>query len=322
MENNTDNKALMKPRDAGECIKDGYGLFIGNFTRIFKASWHAAIAYSLIVAAIGIMPFALSSALMKVSAYDVPTMMKTLQTTVATLFFLFLAGTVAEITFYSCGISLLKKHSEQGKIDTDVRWFSFDRSTAWRSIKVLLSLGIIAVIGFSAIVFACFFLSDALGLATDSKIRIALPAFGLIVFALALTPAPTGVMKYLMGEKMSVLGAISYGYSKRTSRMMLSLGVLLGTLCITVVAGLIPMLPSLIIATACEQSFSGIAAGDPAGMPGHIYALMAGSFAITAFLTAYIKMPFVFTTYYLYGSIESRKETGDKAETEQKENGK
>ena len=120
MENQKDD-ILMKVRSSRGCIGAGYRLYTGNFKRIFRYSWVAALFYALVCSVGGtLMVF-------RPQAFPI---------TVTIIL-------VAEALFTSYGFAVLKKHQETGSIPMTNKWFSIDTHIFIRTLKAWLCLIVI-----------------------------------------------------------------------------------------------------------------------------------------------------------------------------------
>ena len=72
-------------------------------------------------------------------------------------------------------------------------------------------------------------------------------------------------------------------------------------LLVVAVATLLLQLPAIILATANVQAAAGMAVGDAVDMPEHLYLLNFATFAVCAFLQAYIHLSTLFPLYYIWG---------------------
>lgn len=314
MENNTDSKVLTEQRDTGGCVKAGYGLYAAVFTKMFKASWMAAAVYSLIFAALGTVCVTqlprIAAAILGVA----PAGEAELRTTAALLGILVITGGIAEILFYSCGMSLLREHKGNGGTVSPRRWFSADVHTAWRTLKICVPLCIVSCVVFTALGFVL----------TDETLRASLPYWAVaavpaviyIAVGILLLPSVVSIMKYVLDDNAGIAKSVRYGYSSGIARLPLILAVVFISACITALLGLVLSLPALILMTANWMAYFGTAAGDPLGMPEYMTALTAVTFALTGFMQTYVRMPLVFTTYYIYGQTETGLKTGQKEKTE------
>ncbi len=322
MENNIDSKALMKPRNAGACIKDGILLLAGNFKSVFKASWHAAAAYSLISSALGtlyVMHMPRITAGMMGGIPEAPT---ELYATMLTIILLIVTGGIAELLFYSCGVSLLRFHKEKAEISKAGKWLSFDLKAAWRTLKIQIPCCLVVIAGIAAVTFACPRLAVMLGGNPASAATAAVILCGYVAVCLLMMPMTIGAMRYMLEDGVRLTDAVRYGYGKGIARIPLITGVVFVSLCLIALSGALLSLPAQTLVTANWMAYLGTVNGDPLGMPGYMTVLTATTFAITGFIQAYVRMPLVFTTYYLYGSIECRTQAQEKDETTQKESNK
>ena len=77
--------------------------------------------------------------------------------------------------------------------------------------------------------------------------------------------------------------------------------------CIVIgLAELVLALPAYILAVANFQANMGILDGDSFGMPAYINYISAVVFFLAGLIQIYVRMSALFTTYYMYGSVENQ----------------
>lgn len=306
MENNTAENGLMRRRGAGSCIRTGYGLYADNFKSILKSSWIPALVYSLIYAAIGalcviyIPEMAVTTLRGGVSGTETTLLPQTM------LAVLIIAGGLVEIVFYSCGMSLLRSHKANGSIDKIRKRFYFDLRTAVRTLKITLAIIIVCAVSSAVLWVAYIYLLNSMGLETIELWKsLVIMSFFAVIVNIFMLPFIFPFMKYILNDNVKLADTLTSGYVTGLRRLHFILAVAFITMCVTVAAGTIIQLPTIILATANAQSIYGTVYGDPLGMPDYMPVLTAATFFIAGFMQTYIRMSVLFPLYYAYGSTET-----------------
>lgn len=330
MGNKTSEYTLLKSRGTGSIITSGFRLYTENIKKIFKASWHTALAYALACAVMGPLltvklPLALTER-MQGGATASEVAPAGLILLIVAVLFTCIAGGVFEAAFYSCGISRLRHHRDTGTILSPAKWLTFDLKTAWRTLKAALLCGTIAAVPAIALgVFWHLRLDAMLNEPSAHIITLSLTAVAVCILAVLMLPLAPISMKYVLNDGTRLMPLIAKDYSTYLLRHTASvLATLLAGGIIVTAAGYITALPVYIIVTANRLNSLGMLNGDPSGMPSYITALTAMAFLIVGFLQAYIRMSVIFIVYYLHGSIETdenaRREMAEKTQPTETEN--
>ena len=269
---------LMKVRSSRRCIGAGYRLYTGNFKRIFRYSWVAALVYALVCSAAGtLMVFRPQSLLI----------------TIALMF-------VAEALFASYGFAVLKQHQQTGSISLTSRWFNIDTHIFIRTLKawlcvllIMLVVGaIMAGVGYAAYKFLSLY--TALG---------CIAIVGLVAACLLL-PLAYIVPRYILTEGIGFWRQMSAGYPVGLRRWGFIFIIVFVVTLVQTGLQLISSLPASILTLANMRSTQSLMLGDPNGMPSYIGWLAAATFLLIGFIQAYVQLSALFPTYYMYGSID------------------
>ena len=130
-----------------------------------------------------------------------------------------------------------------------------------------------------------------------------------LLVALIMVPFKYAEMRYLLSPNGSLRrNLIAYYVSGVRGG-----GLLIGTTFFTVLAsaclGAIIFLPTLILLGARTSSLLGeLTMNDPSGLPTYFNALLIGSIVLTTFIFMIVMVWTVFVFYYVYGSIEHRRQ--------------
>lgn len=310
MGNKTSEDTLFKSRSSSASIKAGYRLYTGSFRKIFKSSWLAALIYAFFFSALG-----------TISVIQVPRLSLQILSDMdnpsgyidryiwltSAIIVLLIVGTIAEVLFYSCGLSLLRQHQKQSSILFPAKWFSFDRHTSLRTLKAALCNIPIALVAAAVVAVAAYCTPRMTFLGAHSH-TVAMVFTGLLSVAVAflLMPLCFVSMKYVMRDDTHFMALLKTGYTVGFRHLGSLFVTILVCFIVIAVAGFVILLPSNILTMANLQANIGLAYGDPLGMPDNIAVITAVTFLLAGFLGAYIRMSALFPMYYLYGAIETR----------------
>ena len=281
MENQKDD-ILMKPRSSRGCIGAGYRLYTGNFKRIFRYSWVAAIVYALVCSAGGtLMVLRPQAALFTIGII-----------------------LVAEALFASYGFAVLKQHQTTGAISLTSKWFNIDTPIFIRTLKCWLCVAAI-LLGAGALVGGI-----SLGAVKLLSPYTALGCIGLVSLVAAglLLPLMYIVPRYILNSGVGFWSQFRAGYPVGMRRwgFLFTVGFVV-TLVQTGLA-LITSLPASILTLANMSSTQSLMMGDASGMPSYIGWLAAATFLLIGFIQAYVQLSALFPTYYMYGSIDMQEQ--------------
>jgi hypothetical protein len=295
---------LLKVRSSRASIAAGYRLYTGNFRRIFRQTWIAAIVYgifygiytSVFVTEYPKLLLAISSGQVFAAGNMVPSVVTAL---------LPLLIIVATIWLYSQVFSLLFQHRAEGVITAHVGLFkiradkqSIVRTTVWG--LVCLAIGIVcwAIIGALAYY----------GFTTKSiTLMAAAPLTGLVILLL-LVPLGYPAMHYLTTRdtKLWAILGKDFGIGMRHWGMLFIVAFI--TVIISSLILSLTTLPAIILSIANIKAQTGLMMGDPLGMPEYISKLTLLVFTLAGFIQAYVVISIFFPAYYAAGSIETQEQ--------------
>ncbi len=310
MEENKDT--VIKNRHAGACIKYGYNLFFGSLKRLLKSSWQSALAYALVCSALGSIAVIYVPRLLS----DVLTTMTITQDTIDNYHLALAAGAVLvivgglfEILSYSRAVEILMQHQAGTNSNETLKWNRQTWQTALHTLKgILFTLLILAV---PTAIWAVIYKLLLVDIFAEPNAHIA----SLIVVIVAtmavvafLLPLAFVMMKYLMEQKASYLAVLKENYIHGLWQMGFSFIVIFINILVIALAVYVILQPAIIISMANYNAHLGQIYGDPLGMPEHAALLTAVVFFLAGFIQIYIRMTALFTLYYMYGTIEARKD--------------
>lgn len=300
--------SLMTNRSYNSCIAAGYKLYISNFTKFFKALWCWGILYAIAVSALGtISSIYLPRILLMPTFYnDIPLHQNPdfiiLCLVIPTLIVI---GGLFEITFYSCGVSLLHQHKENNKIEKPKNFFYFNKQAAWQTLKACFFYMIIAlVITIPFITIHYFFLKNMLISPKDHILSVSIIGVAIIIIVLAAIPFNFTCIKYLLEPKNTFWRMIPRDYNTALHNYSYVFIVSIITAIVVFIVNGFVSLPATIISQANYIANRGLIQGDPLGMPGYIMTLTAITFFICGFLQAFVRLTCLFPAYYMYGALE------------------
>lgn len=293
----------LKIRSARATIAAGLRLYLGNFRRIFRATWPAALLCGV------------------VSATSYHTMMTTLPqqlsaqaqmaqgningalTAYALQWGLSLLSMITALLFVSYAFSMLSHHREEGFIPYPARWLS--RPDGHALLRTVLSalvwmLVMAVVIGVPTAVIA-------FGAVSKSLTTMGLGALLLLLLAaLILLPMVYPHIRFLTTRNTRLFSILGSGYRQGLRHWGYIFAVLLVLLLLMAIVLAITMLPAIVLLTANTKAQTGVIMGDPLGMPSYMGWLSMIVFTLSGFIQAYIILAIHFPAYYMAGSIEQQ----------------
>ena len=300
---NKNELSVFRSRSSRACIGSGYQLYVGNFYRIFRASWVVAVVYAIACSLFTSFSVSGSPQLTAMSVQGVTA--EAMQSFAiqgaiglgALLLFILSAITMASYAYAAFG-----EHLRDGIITRPAKWYGrIDRHALLRTMKaVAWGVIICLVLGmlWSALAIGC------MKVLSPITARILFMLIIIVTLVLAL-PLLYTMQRYILTPGTHFLGLLSptYATSLRhigsifTVALMVSIGVSL--LCS------LTELPAIVLFLANMNSQLGVMIGDAAGMPAYMTWLNLIVFAIAGFIQAYIHLSSLFPLYYLYGKIEA-----------------
>lgn len=273
----------MKSRSARSVVAAAFRLFSGNFRRLFRASWLAALIYAIINSLLG------TAFISELYGLVLP---------------LIVVGGLAELMFYSVGIDMLSVHASTRAMPLTSK--KLPMKTFWRTLKATLC---VCAIDLPLLVawglFYHYKLSYAIIEPNSHLTTWVVFCVATIVVTLLQLPLLYAIMRYLMRGELKFWQSLLGGYKAGISHIGHIFVVVLINAIILVVAHYVITQPAVILGMANAQSQIGAAMGDPSGMPSYMPLLCMVTFLLAGFIQAYIRMTIVFSLYYMYGAIET-----------------
>lgn len=311
MENQT-NAILMKSRSASACIKEGYGLYTGKFRKTMAASWHFALLYALACSAIcTIMTVSLPKVTAQAIGADTlqAAMPKGAVAIACAIGVFVIVGGLLEVATYSCALAKLKDGFATAA--TPREWWkpALDRLTFRRTLVATLACLLIVAVLMGVFFTPTYLIFGPLSGEPVSNATAAITV-GVETVVVALLTVPLGFvfMKYVFRPDTRFWRLLASDYPVALKHFGFVFIVLLVSGIVVFVAEYILALPAFLLSMANTQANLGVLNGDPLGMPAHITYVSAVVFFIAGFIQIYIRMSVLFTSYYMYGSIETQEE--------------
>lgn len=301
---------LMKSRSASACIKEGYGHFIGRFKENFRLSWPFALAYSLVcglLCTLCVVQLPQMCAQTVLSHGNLYPVFADNVHIMCLAFVLIVVGGMFEVAAYSSVISRLKNSAGNGAdCKTAVRPF-FDFKTFVRTLKAALGCLLIVALAFS-LLSGCSLLVFKAANASLSGLAYIITQSVLYVILMLFVALPLTfvAMKYVLTDGAGFWKTVFGNYSVSMKHLGFVFIVMLVSCIVIGIAELVLALPAYILAVANFQANMGILDGDSFGMPAYINYISAVVFFLAGLIQIYVRMSALFTTYYMYGSVENQ----------------
>lgn len=289
---------LFHNRSLGSCLKDALDLYRTNFRTIFRRLWLPVLVMSLLLSSV--MMIELSHPNM-----SSPSNLSISWGTSLFSFVLYIASIAVSIWIVSIIVSLLNGKSMKVNLPRIARLFLLLIGVAV-VVCVLLGLGIYA--NYSSI-------KGPEQLKNANMKLLLSSALFTIVIIVAFLPLVFSSMKYCIEPDGKVASIFKRPYIVGFRHWGFLFLIVLLTELIAMVFNMFFYLPLCIIFLSYFLNDSGIAIGDPSGLPGAlgILAFIIGTGSM--FLSLFVRPWMLFSYYYAYGCIEEK----EKARKKQKE---
>lgn len=291
-------------RSIRACISDGYQLYVGNFYRIFRASWLAALLYAVVCGGATSYIISVYPRLLVVNAMGAEAVTAQAVWVVSTLIAMavsMLLVLLVTAILFSYGVSLLSEHQATAGISKAPRWFGrFDGRALLRTLMALgwelLILVVVGVVLSAVAVVSQRFLGHYAGIALETIFAVA--------FIVMLLPLTYTLLAYLFTQKLSFASALkaTYGYGMRRIGAIFMVGLVVGL--VSLLLSAIIELPANILYLANMQSQAGLLQADPSGMPEYMNWMNLLVFTLAGFIQAYVQLSCLFPLYYLYHKLK------------------
>lgn len=297
----------------GSSLVSGFNLYNKYLGRIFKLSWTKALLFSLAYCLLAVivsqfLPETIRHTIIMLES-GMPLSPDIYITPMALLISTIILGGIFELMCYSCGTAILSQHMLDETCNVNIRWWSIDVKCFWRILKAAacnLLIGILCILPFAAIMY--FLPKNILTTPSEHTVSLCIIVLSMLVLALITIPLWFCTTKYIYSHEHGYWKTLAINYSSGLRHMGHILIVVLITLIIISIIGTIISLPANILINANSQAFNGMLNGDPLGMPEGINVLAIITFIAIGFFQPLIRMPLLFTTYFMYKTIDSIEE--------------
>ena len=283
---------LIKDRSLSSCIKMANSLLGVNFAKTLKAIWIPAL---LLAITVSIMGFTTLLGLPSQTPTDPQRLL--LLTAIKSVTWLVAAAIWAY--FLASVITLV---SESG-FKQNLR-----RSLAIVGVELIVYLILMAI----GIVVVRMVVMSHLGkpfTANFITLVCGVTVAWLLLMALIMVPFKYAEMRYLLSPNGSLRRNLIAYYVSGVRGGALLIGTTFFTVLASVCLGAIIFLPTFILLGARASSLLGeLTMNDPSGLPAYFNALLIGSIVLTTFIFMIVMVWTVFVFYYVYGSIEHRRQ--------------
>ena len=300
----------LKIRSAKATIAAGLRLYIGNFRRIFRATWLPVLVSALVCAFATRATIAATSQMIQLlglqARADAPTLPQQYMAQTG----LALLDLIISVVLMSYVFEMLTIHRTEGVIPYPKHWWSLpDRHSLTRTVaSAVVWLLTQVVFGIILLVPAYF------GITNQSVTLLGVGFLLLLVFTVLILPLVYPHIRYLTTKDTHILPLLRSCYGQGMRHWGYIFTVLFVMLLLLIIAMTITMLPAVVLIMASIYSQVGADMGDPLGMPSYMDWLALLVFTLSGFILAYVIIAIHFPAYYMAGSIEQqeiqRNETG------------
>ena len=293
----------LKIRSTRATVAAGLRLYMGNFRRIFRATWLPALLLALASALSYQMMISTTSRLQNSMAQMAQGHMDgdwmsqyLMQSGVSLLSFLVM------LLFVSYAFSMLSRHRQEGFIPVPARWLT---KPDGRSLARTVAIAMVwFVVGLIVTVICSIVL--ALGVVRHSVAIMGISLLLAIVLLALLLPLTYPSMRYVTTRDTRLFDILGSGYRQGLRYWGYIFAVLFVIILIAAVILSVTMLPAIVLLTANIKAQAGAAMGDALGMPSYMSWMSFLVFTLSGFIQAYVALAIIFPAYYMAGSIEQQ----------------
>ncbi len=283
---------LIKDRSLSSCIKTANNLLGINFAKTIKGTWLSALLFAIMTALFGFF------ALQEISATSLGSPSPTI------LFYVRSIGTwVVSLALWAYFFASVVTLVSESGLKQNLR-----RSLAIVGVELIVYLILMAI----GIVVVRMVVMSHLGkpfTANFITLVCGVTVAWLLLMALIMVPFKYAEMRYLLSPNGSLRRNLIAYYVSGVRGGGLLIGTTFFTVLASVCLGAIIFLPTFILLGARSSSLLGeLTMNDPSGLPTYFNALFIGSLVLTTFIFMIVMVWTVFVFYYVYGSIEHRRQ--------------
>ena len=283
---------LIKDRSLSSCIKTANNLLGINFAKTIKGTWLPALLFAIMTALFGFF------ALQEISATSLGNPSPTILSYVRSI-----ATWVVSLGLWAYFFASVVTLVSESGLKQNLR-----RSLAIVGVELIVYLILMAI----GIVVVRMVVMSHLGkpfTANFITLVCGVTVAWLLLMALIMVPFKYAEMRYLLSPNGSLRRNLIAYYVSGVRGGGLLIGTTFFTVLASVCLGAIIFLPTFILLGARASSLLGeLTMNDPSGLPAYFNALLIGSIVLTTFIFMIVMVWTVFVFYYVYGSIEHRRQ--------------
>ena len=283
---------LIKDRSLSSCIKTANNLLGINFAKTIKGTWLPALLFAIMTALFGFF------ALQEISATSLGNPSPTILSYVRSI-----ATWVVSLGLWAYFFASVVTLVSESGLKQNLR-----RSLAIVGVELIVYLILMAI----GIVVVRMVVMSHLGkpfTANFITLVCGVTVAWLLLMALIMVPFKYAEMRYLLSPNGSLRRNLIAYYVSGVRGGGLLIGTTFFTVLASVCLGAIIFLPTFILLGARASSLLGeLTMNDPSGLPTYFNALLIGSIVLTTFIFMIVVAWSVFVFYYVYGSIEHRRQ--------------
>ena len=283
---------LIKDRSLSSCIKTANNLLGINFAKTIKGTWLPALLFAIMTALFGFF------ALQEISATSLGNPSPTILSYVRSI-----ATWVVSLGLWAYFFASVVTLVSESGLKQNLR-----RSLAIVGVELIVYLILMAI----GIVVVRMVVMSHLGkpfTANFITLVCGVTVAWLLLMALIMVPFKYAEMRYLLSPNGSLRRNLIAYYVSGVRGGGLLIGTTFFTVLASVCLGAIIFLPTFILLGARASSLLGeLTMNDPSGLPTYFNALLIGSIVLTTFIFMIVMVWTVFVFYYVYGSIEHRRQ--------------
>jgi hypothetical protein len=288
----------LKIRSARLAIAEGYHLYMGNFRRIFRATWLPVLVCAVVSALYYQTMITTVTRLMAIQPQATTSWMAQhgMLTGVSVLNF------IVSVVVCSYVFAMLAAHRAEGAIPYPTRWFSSPNAQMLKRTSVSAAVWIVTYIAAMVIPSGILYW----GLSRQSVVTMSLGLFLMLVAIAFMLPLVYPNMRYLTTHDTRLSAILFQCYIQGLRHWGYIFSILFVELIILIVILSITMLPAIILISAGIKAQAGALMGDPIGMPSYMGWMSFLVYALSAFIQCYVVFSILFPAYYMAGNIEQQ----------------
>jgi len=293
----------LKIRSTRATVAAGMHLYMGNFRRIFRATWLPALLVAL-VSALSYQTTISATSQLQGSFAELAQgrISEGAMTQYLIHSAISLLSFVVTWILVSYVFSMLTRHRQEGFIPVPARWLT---KPDFRAMARTLA---VAIVWFVVAVIVCVIggVIIGIGVGRQSLTTLGLGLLVMVVLLALLLPLAYPSMRYVTTRDTRLFDLLGSGYRQGLRYWGYIFAVFFVDAIIVALMLAVTMLPTIVLLTANIKAEAGAALGDPLGMPSYMGWLSFLVFVLSGFIQAYVMMAALMPPYYMAGSIEQQ----------------